>query len=177
VRRLQGLRRRLQEANDNPAEFSTLDHLWDTPLDTFGYTFNLIKMYRNGTMEPRMPGGERLRLHEDLLHALRRPVLRFGLPGVGDDQGPGDRRRRLQPGQVHRLPLLRRRLPLRHSQVPVRLAHRPIGKCELCRHRHKDGHYSACAEVCPTGATLFGRTSDLLAEAKRRLAHEAGRAR
>jgi len=49
-----------------------------------------------------------------------------------------------------------------------------IGKCELCRHRHKDGHYSACAEVCPTGATLFGRTEDLLAEAKRRLALKPG---
>jgi ferredoxin len=40
-------------ANDNPAEFSTLDHLWDTPLDTSGYTFNLIKMYRNGTMDAK----------------------------------------------------------------------------------------------------------------------------
>jgi Fe-S-cluster-containing dehydrogenase component len=49
-----------------------------------------------------------------------------------------------------------------------------IGKCELCRHRHKDGHYSACAEVCPTGATLFGRTEDLLAEAKRRIAMKPG---
>jgi Fe-S-cluster-containing dehydrogenase component len=51
-----------------------------------------------------------------------------------------------------------------------------IGKCELCRHRHKDGHYSACAEVCPTGATLFGKTSDLLSEAKRRLAMKPGSA-
>jgi hypothetical protein len=33
---------------------------------------------------------------------------------------------------------------------------------------------SACAEVCPTGATLFGRTEDLLAEAKRRLALKPG---
>jgi Fe-S-cluster-containing dehydrogenase component len=43
-----------------------------------------------------------------------------------------------------------------------------IGKCELCRHRHKDGHYSACAEVCPTGATLFGQDlrQALLAEAR-----------
>ena len=40
-------------ANDNPAEFSTVDHLWDTPLDTSGYTFNLIKMYRNGTMDAK----------------------------------------------------------------------------------------------------------------------------
>ncbi|MRR51871.1 MAG: hydrogenase 2 operon protein HybA, partial [Rhodocyclaceae bacterium] len=49
-----------------------------------------------------------------------------------------------------------------------------IGKCELCRHRTKDGHYSACAEVCPTGATLYGKTSDLLAEAKRRIALKPG---
>jgi Fe-S-cluster-containing dehydrogenase component len=36
---------------NNPAEFNTDDKLWDTPLDTSGHTFNLIKMYRNGTME------------------------------------------------------------------------------------------------------------------------------
>ena len=40
-------------ANENPPEFSTADHLWDTPLDTSGYTFNLIKMYRNGTMDAK----------------------------------------------------------------------------------------------------------------------------
>ena len=39
-----------KQANDNPAEFSTADKLWDTPLDTSGYTFNIIKMYRSGTM-------------------------------------------------------------------------------------------------------------------------------
>jgi hypothetical protein len=49
-----------------------------------------------------------------------------------------------------------------------------IGKCELCRHRHADGGYSACAEVCPTGATLYGKTADLLLEAKRRIALEPG---
>jgi ferredoxin len=47
-------------ANNNPAEFSTVDHLWDTPLDTSGYTFNLIKMYRNGTMETKDQEVERL---------------------------------------------------------------------------------------------------------------------
>jgi ferredoxin len=113
-----------KQANDNPAEFSTVDQLWDTPLDTSGNTFNLIKMYRNGTMETKDFRRERLRLHEDLVHALRRPFLRFGLPGVGDDQGPGDRHRRLQRRCLHRLPLLRCRLPVRHSEVPVRLADR-----------------------------------------------------
>ena len=42
-----------KEANNNPPEFSTEDQLWDTPLDTSGHTFNLIKMYRNGTMEAK----------------------------------------------------------------------------------------------------------------------------
>ena len=42
-----------KEVNNNPPEFSTEDHLWDTPLDTSGYTFNLIKMYRNGSMETK----------------------------------------------------------------------------------------------------------------------------
>jgi Fe-S-cluster-containing dehydrogenase component len=51
-----------------------------------------------------------------------------------------------------------------------------ISKCQLCRHRMKDGHYSACAEVCPTGATLYGKVKDLKAEAKRRMALKPGEA-
>jgi hypothetical protein len=49
-----------------------------------------------------------------------------------------------------------------------------IAKCELCRHRIPDGHYAACAEVCPTGATLYGKVTDLSAEARRRLALKPG---
>ena len=47
-----------------------------------------------------------------------------------------------------------------------------IVKCELCRHR-KEG--PACSEVCPRGAVIYGRTSDLLAIAKRRIAAEPTR--
>ena len=62
--------------------------------------------------------------------------------------------------------------PFGIPQVPVRLAHRQIGKCELCRHRHKDGKYSACAEVCPTGATLYRHRgcADLHSQESRRAA-------
>jgi ferredoxin len=49
-----------------------------------------------------------------------------------------------------------------------------VTKCQLCRHRTKDGKYSACAEVCPTGATLFGKVKDLKVEATRRLALKPG---
>ncbi len=49
-----------------------------------------------------------------------------------------------------------------------------INKCQLCNHLWAKGLYSACAFVCPTGATLFGPVELLRKEAKRRLALEPG---
>jgi Fe-S-cluster-containing dehydrogenase component len=45
-----------------------------------------------------------------------------------------------------------------------------IVKCELCRHRWVDGKGPACAEACPRAAVVAGPRSELLAEARRRLA-------
>lgn len=50
-----------------------------------------------------------------------------------------------------------------------------IVKCELCKHRLRDGKEPACTEVCPRHAVIFGRRAELLAEAKRRIAAEPGR--
>ena len=45
-----------------------------------------------------------------------------------------------------------------------------IVKCDLCRDTNlKDKGVPACVETCPTGAILFGKRSDLLAEAHARL--------
>jgi ferredoxin len=44
----------------------------------------------------------------------------------------------------------------------------------LCVHRHKDGKYAACAEVCPTGATLYGTVADINKEIARRKALKPG---
>ena len=161
-------------ANDNPPEFSTVDHLWDTPLDTSGHTFNLIKMYRNGTMEVKdqetngyafmktscMHCGDPSCVSACPVSAMTKdPVT--GVVGYNADKCIGCRY------CVVACPF---GIPKYQYDSPTGR----IGKCELCRHRYKDGHYSACAEVCPTGATLYGKTSDLLIEAKRRLALKPG---
>ena len=49
-----------------------------------------------------------------------------------------------------------------------------INKCQLCNHLWAKGGYSACAEACPTGATLYGPVVKLREEARRRMALKPG---
>ncbi|MCS7314300.1 MAG: 4Fe-4S dicluster domain-containing protein [Bryobacterales bacterium] len=47
-----------------------------------------------------------------------------------------------------------------------------LGKCSLCAGRLAKGKPTACAEVCPTGATIYGERTELLKEARARIAAE-----
>ena len=44
-----------------------------------------------------------------------------------------------------------------------------VKKCIGCPDRVAKGEQTACAEACPTGATLFGKRRDLIEEAKKRI--------
>ncbi|MEQ1833067.1 MAG: 4Fe-4S dicluster domain-containing protein [Candidatus Eisenbacteria bacterium] len=50
-----------------------------------------------------------------------------------------------------------------------------VGKCVMCAPRLAKGEATACASVCPTGATKFGDRDALIAEARGRLSREPGR--
>jgi Fe-S-cluster-containing dehydrogenase component len=51
-----------------------------------------------------------------------------------------------------------------------------IVKCELCyEQRLTQDRQPACTEVCPTGAVIFGKRADLLAQAKDRIAASPGK--
>jgi len=50
-----------------------------------------------------------------------------------------------------------------------------IVKCELCKDRLAEGKEPACTEVCPRKAVIFGRYTDLLDEAHRRLKASPGK--
>lgn len=44
-----------------------------------------------------------------------------------------------------------------------------VTKCVMCHDRLKKGELTACAEACPVEATISGKMSDIIAEAKRRI--------
>jgi len=44
-----------------------------------------------------------------------------------------------------------------------------VRKCTMCPDRVLNGQPTACAEICPTGATKFGERDSLIAEAQQRL--------
>ena len=45
-----------------------------------------------------------------------------------------------------------------------------VRKCDLCAERLANGQSTACAEVCPSGATLFGERDQLVQVARERIA-------
>ncbi len=50
-----------------------------------------------------------------------------------------------------------------------------VAKCIMCAPRLAKGLPTACASVCPTGATTYGDRTALIAEARSRMAAEPGR--
>lgn len=50
-----------------------------------------------------------------------------------------------------------------------------IVKCEMCRHLVARGEEPACTKVCPRHAVVYGKRTDLLADAKRRIAEHPGK--
>ena len=163
-----------KQVNGNAPEFSTDDKLWDTPLDTSGHTFNLIKMYRDGTMETKDAEVNGYAFMKTSCMHCADPSCVSACPVSAMTKDAVTGIVSYDPAACVGCRYCVVACPFGIPKYQYDSPTGKIGKCELCRHRYKDGHYSACAEVCPTGATLYGKTSDLLAEAKRRLALKPG---
>lgn len=148
--------------------------MWDAPRDLSGKTLNIIKAYRNGTAE-----------HKDTpvngYSFIKRQCMHCIAPACVSACPAGALRKDPTTGVVFYDEW--RCIGCRYCQIacPYQIpryeffsATPQVRKCQLCNHRYKDGKYAACAEFCPTGATIFGKVVDLREEAQRRLAMKAG---
>jgi len=49
-----------------------------------------------------------------------------------------------------------------------------VRKCDMCADRQARGEPTACAEICPTGATIVGDRDELIEEARKRISDDPG---
>lgn len=170
-----------KEANGMPPELTPLkvgsdevNALWDAPLDISGKTLNVIKAYRSGdgTHKDQVENGFAF-TKKSCLHCVD-PSCVSACPVSAMTKDPVNG---IVSYSVEACIGCRYCVAACPFGVPRFTFDTPdpkISKCQLCKHRYADGKYSACAEACPTGATLFGKVKDLKVEIARRRALEPG---
>jgi Fe-S-cluster-containing dehydrogenase component len=143
------------------------DGLWDAPRDLSGSTRTLIKLFKQSDSEWSYVKYSCMHCHKPScvsvcpVSAMTRDP-RTGVVDYNKDTCIGCRY--CQVACAFNIPRFQW-----ESATPQ------IVKCDLCVHTNlaKKG-ITACAEACPTGAILFGKRTELLAEARRRLAAKPG---
>jgi len=163
-----------KEVNDMPPEFSTPEQLWDTPLDISGKTLNVIKVYQDGNSETKDSEKDGFAFMKvSCLHCVD-PSCVSACPVSAMTKDPVNGIVSYDKDACIGCRYCVAACPFGVPRFQYDKAIPQITKCQLCKHRIPEGKYSACAEVCPTGATLYGKVKDLHAEAKRRVALKPG---
>ena len=163
-----------KDANNMPVESTDENPIWDTPLETSGDTINVIKLYKDGT-------GEHKDQLQDGFAFMKRHCLHCVDPSCVSVCPVSAMTKDPVTGIVehHEDRCIGCRYcvyscPFGIPKYEYDEAFGQIQKCEFCTHLQAKGEIPACCDVCPTGATLFGRVDDLKKESERRLQKNPG---
>lgn len=165
-----------KEANHMPPERNALDagNYWDAPLDISGKTLNVIKVYRDGAgiHKDEEKDGFAFTKYSCMHCTDASCVSACPVGAMTKDETTGIVKYNVEACVGCRYCVAA--CPFGVPRFSYDEKYPKISKCQLCQHRFADGKYAACAEVCPTGATLFGKVKDLKAEVARRRALTPG---
>jgi Fe-S-cluster-containing dehydrogenase component len=163
-----------KEANNLPVDINTADALWDTPLDIGPKTFNVIKVYAEGTAETKDQEKNGFAfIKKSCMHCVD-PSCVSVCPVTAMTKDAQTGIVKYDPDICIGCRYCVASCPFGVPQSEFDTPTPKIKKCEMCRHRQAEGKIPACAEVCPTGATIFGPIPALTEEIKRRRAMKAG---
>lgn len=159
-----------KEANGMPAEHTELaiGNYWDAPLDISGKTLNVIKAYRDGTATHKDQEKDGFAFTKvSCMHCLDPScVSACPVSAMTKDPLTGIVKYNVEACIGCRYCVAA--CPFNVPRFTFDTPNPKISKCQLCQHRMAEGKFAACAEVCPTGATLFGPVLDLRKEIERR---------
>jgi Fe-S-cluster-containing dehydrogenase component len=148
--------------------------VWDAPLDISGHTLNVIKAYKNGTGLTKDAVVDGYAFTKQSCFHCADPSCVSACPVSAMTKDPVNG---IVSYSVDACIGCRYCVAACPFGVPRFTYDTPkpvISKCQLCKHRLADGKYAACATVCPTGATLFGKVKDLKKEIDRRMTLNPG---
>jgi Fe-S-cluster-containing dehydrogenase component len=164
-----------KEANGMPPETTGQpEPMWDTPLETSGDTLNVIKLYQNGSADHKdqeLNGYAFMKRH--CLHCVD-PSCVSACPVSAMTKDPLTGIVRHHADRCIGCRYCVYSCPFGIPKYEYDDAFGQIQKCQFCSHLQAEGKIPACCDVCPTGASLFGRVDDLKQEAQRRLQMPAG---
>lgn len=149
------------QANDLPPDTALSGGLSQMPVDLNGRTKNIIKLYKDPA------SGEYSFVKRQCMHCLDPACTSACMLGALQKREYGVVS--YDPDLCIGCRYCQMVCPFNVPKFEWSKVLPKIVKCELCRHRLAKGLDPACAEVCPTGAVIFGKYTDLLADAHRRL--------
>ena len=151
-----------------------VEKMWDTPLDLSGRTLNVIKVYREGgAREKDVEKDGYAFIKKSCMHCVDPScVSACPVSAMTKDRVSGIVRYSEEACIGCRYCVAA--CPFGVPRFTFDRAYPKISKCQLCQHRLGEGKFAACAEVCPTGATLYGPVADLKQEITRRRALPPG---
>ncbi|CAA7614318.1 hydrogenase 2 operon protein HybA [Magnetospirillum sp. UT-4] len=165
-----------KEANQLGLEDNVGEKLWDTPLELSGKTYTVIKIYQHGTMAEKDKAENGFaHLKRQCLHCADPSCVSACPVNAMTKDGP------LGIVEYDKDACIGCRYcvaacPFGVPQFQYDTPTPEIAKCQLCKHLLAEGRIPACAQSCPTGATLFGSYPALSAEIDRRKAMAPGAA-
>lgn len=143
----------------NNLEYEEPGSKWDAPIDLSGKTKNLITLYREGEIYSYMK--------KQCMHCVDPGCVSACMLGsfqkreFGIVTWLGDRCIGCRYCAVA--------CPFQVPKMEWDEALPKIVKCEMCNHLIAEGKIPACCDVCPKEAVIFGKYTDLMADAKQRV--------